>query len=177
MKTIISTVRRILSFAFTFAALALLALLLQVSDFRSQIVSAQQTDYAQLKAQAEAAYLAGSYARANDIYSKVNKSGLPAAELRWVGFRLADTLWRAQAGTETSDDTKYEQAQKDLQELVRANDKEDDRDLVWAESHESLADLFWTRRNSMNWGTAWPHYQLALDWGGRPARGAGRARA
>src|SRR6185436_5079595 len=67
-------------------------------------------------------------------------------------------------GTETSDNTKFEEAQKQLEELIRTNDKADERDLVWAESHESLADLFWTRRNQMNWGTAWPHYQQALDW-------------
>src|SRR6185503_10613827 len=35
---------------------------------------------------------------------------------------------------------------------------------VWAEAHESLADFFWTRRDYMNWGPAWPHYQQALDW-------------
>src|SRR5882672_647934 len=124
----------------------------------------QQADYSQLKSAAERDYAAGSYARANETYAKVNKTGLPAVEVRWVDFRLADTLWRADAATETSDNTKSEQAQKQLEELVRTNDKEDDRDLVWAEAHESLADLFWTRRNSMNWGVAWPHYQQALDW-------------
>lgn len=163
MKTI-STLRTIFSFALTIAAFALLVLLLHVSSFRTQIVSAQQADYSQLRAEGEQAYAAGSYARANDIYSKVKKPGLPPAEARWVEFRLADTSWRAQAGTETSDNTKFEQAQKQLEELIRTNDKEDDRDLVWAESHETLADLFWTRRNQMNWGTAWPHYQQALDW-------------
>ena len=163
MKTI-STLRTIFSFALTLAAFALLALLLHVSNFRTPIVSAQQSDYSQLRAEAEQAYASGSYARANDIYSKVKKPGLPPAEARWVEFRLADTSWRAQAGTATSDNTKFEQAQKQLEELIRTNDKEDGRDFVWAESHESLADLFWTRRNQMNWGTAWPHYQQALDW-------------
>ncbi|HEY0347726.1 MAG TPA: MG2 domain-containing protein, partial [Pyrinomonadaceae bacterium] len=163
MKTI-STLRTIFSFALTLAAFALLALLLHVSNFRTPIVSAQQADYSQLRAEAEQAYASGSCARAHDIYSKVKKPGLPPAEARWVEFRLADTLWRAQAGTETSDNTKFEQAQKQLEELIRTNDKEDGRDMVWAESHESLADLFWTRRNQMNWGAAWPHYQQALDW-------------
>ena len=73
-------------------------------------------------------------------------------------------MWRAQAATETADTTKFEQAQKQLEELIRANDKDDERDLVWAEAHESLGDFFWTRRNQMNWGAAWPHYQQALDW-------------
>ncbi|HEY3580938.1 MAG TPA: hypothetical protein VGK82_10355, partial [Pyrinomonadaceae bacterium] len=124
----------------------------------------QQPDYARLKAEAEAQYAQGSYARANETYARVDKSKLNATELRWVEFRLADTSWRAQNGSETSDDTKYEQAQKQLEELVRAADKTEDRDLVWAEAHESLADLFWTRKGVMNWGVAWPHYQQALDW-------------
>jgi hypothetical protein len=124
----------------------------------------QQPDYSQLKAEAEAAYAQGSYARANGLYTRVNMAALLPAEKRWVEFRLADTSWRAQAATETSDTTKFEQAQKQLEELIRTSDKEDERDLVWAEAHESLADFFWTRRNQMNWGAAWPHYQQALDW-------------
>jgi alpha-2-macroglobulin len=125
---------------------------------------AQQADYARLKSDAEQYYAAGSYARANEVYSKVDKTALAPAELRWVEFRLADTSWRAQSATETADNTKFEQAQKQLEELIRTNDKDNERDLVWAEAHESLADLFWTRRNQMNWGAAWPHYQAALDW-------------
>src|SRR5689334_7580748 len=125
---------------------------------------AQQPDYGQLKNDAEAQYAQGSYARANELYSKVDKSKLNPTEARWVEFRLADTSWRAQAATETSDTTRYEQAQKQLEELIRVVDKESDRDLVWAEAHESLGDFLWTRRSNMNWSTAWPHYQQALDW-------------
>ena len=125
---------------------------------------AQQVDYTQLKSDAERAYAEGSYARANEIYSRVDKVALPQAEARWVEFRLADTLWRAQAATETADSTKYEQAQKLLEELIRTRDKEEDRDFIWAEAHESLADFFWLRRDQTNWSTSWPHYQLALDW-------------
>src|ERR1051325_269997 len=126
--------------------------------------TAQQPDYARLRSEAERFYDAGSYARANEIYASVNKAGLSPAEVRWVEFRIADTVWRAQAATETADTTKYELAQKQLEDLVRANDKDDERDLVWAEAHESLGDFFWTRRDQMNWGAAWPHYQAALDW-------------
>src|SRR6266550_2219640 len=126
--------------------------------------AAQQADYSKLKFDAEQFYSSGSYARANEVYSKVDKTSLAAPEARWVEFRLADTSWRAQAATETADTTKFEQAQKQLEELIRAYDKDDERDLVWVEAHESLADLFWTRRNQMNWGAAWPHYQQALDW-------------
>jgi len=126
--------------------------------------TAQQADYAKLKSDAEQFYASGSYARANEVYSKVDKTSLSPGEARWVEFRIADTSWRAQAATETADTTKFDQAQKQLEELIRAYDKDDERDLVWAEAHESLADLFWTRRNQMNWGAAWPHYQQALDW-------------
>lgn len=125
---------------------------------------AYQSDYSKLKAEAERSYEQGSYARANEIYSKVQRTTLPADEARWVAFRLADTSWRAQAATETADTTKFGQAYTELEELIRTHDKEDDRDLVWAEAHESLGDFFWTRRNQMNWGGAWPHYQPALDW-------------
>ena len=125
---------------------------------------AQQPDYAQLKAEAETQYAQGSYARANETYARVDKSKLNQTESRWVDFRLADTLWRAQAATQTADTTKYELAQKQLEELIRVADKEEDRDLVWAEAHESLGDLFWTRTGQANWSTAWPHYQQALDW-------------
>lgn len=125
---------------------------------------AQQPDYSQLRIAAEAEYSQGSYARANELYAGIDKTKLTALDARWVEFRLADTSWRAQAATETSDTTKFELAQKQLEELIRVTDKDEDRDLVWAEAHESLADLFWTRRNQMNWGAAWPHYQQALDW-------------
>jgi alpha-2-macroglobulin len=125
---------------------------------------AQQADYSQLKNDAEAQYAQGSYARANEIYSRVDKSKLNPPEARWVEFRLADTSWRAESATQTSDTTRLEQAQKQLEELIRVKDKDTDRDLVWAEAHESLGDFFWVRRGNTNWGGAWPHYQQALDW-------------
>lgn len=124
---------------------------------------AQQPDYFQLRLEAEAQYAQGSYARANELYSRVDKTKLSAVDSRWVEFRLADTAWRAQAATQTSDTSRFEQSQKQLEELIRVVDKEADRDLVWAEAHESLGDLFW-RRGSVNWNSAWPHFQQALDW-------------
>jgi uncharacterized protein YfaS (alpha-2-macroglobulin family) len=141
-------------------------IILSISAFAFLLFNAvaQQPDYSQLKRDAEAQYAQGSYARANELYSRVDKTKLNPSEARWVEFRLADTAWRAQSATQTSDNTHYEKAQKQLEELIRVADKETDRDLVWAEAHESLADLFWTGRNNMNWGGAWPHYQQALDW-------------
>src|SRR5215510_12818490 len=78
-------------------------------------VIAQQSDYAQLKSQAEKFYAEGSYARAHEIYEKAKGMKLSAEETRWVNFRLADTAWRSQAATQTSDPTVFEQAQKQLQ--------------------------------------------------------------
>ena len=125
---------------------------------------AQQPDYPQLRREAEAQYAQGSYARANELYFKVDKTKLSAADVRWVEFRLADTAWRAQSATQTYDTTRFEQLQKQLEELIRVVEKEADRDLVWAEAQESLGDLFWSGRGSLNWSSAWPRYQQALDW-------------
>src|ERR1044071_8656790 len=125
---------------------------------------AQQPDYSQLRSEAEAQYAQGSYARAHELYAKVDKTKLNERESCWVEFRLADTSWRAQAATQTSDTTPFEQAQKQLEELIRVADKESDRDLVWAEAHESLGDFFWIRYITIEWSNAWPHYHQALDW-------------
>jgi len=124
----------------------------------------QQADYQQLKQDAERQYAQGSYSKANEIYAKADKKSLSPTESRWVEFRLADTSWRAQAGTSTSDTTTFEIAESNLAGLIRSNEKDEDRDIVWAEAHESLGDFYWTRRQQMNWGMAWPHYQQALDW-------------
>ena len=124
----------------------------------------QQSDFSQTKTEAERLYAAGSYARANEMYAKIDKTKLSVPDRSWVEFRLADTSWRAQAATQTSDSTIFETAQKQLEEIIRSNDKPEDRDLVWAEAHESLGDMFWLRQYQMNWGLAWPHYQQSLDW-------------
>lgn len=139
-------------------------IILSISAFAFLLLNAvaQQPDYSQLKNDAEAQYAQGSYARANEIYSRVDKSKLNPTEARWVEFRLADTSWRAESATQNSDPTRLEQAQKQLEELIRVKDS--DRDLVWVEAHESLGDFFWVRRGSTSWGSAWPHYQQALDW-------------
>ena len=124
--------------------------------------AAQQPDYSTLRTAAEKEYSQRSYQRAHEIYAQVDKSKLTASELRWVEFRLADTSWRAQAATQTADNTKIEEARKQLKKLLEAIDKDVDRDLVWAEAQESLGDSFWLTQ--MNWSAAWTHYDQALDW-------------
>ncbi|HEY4984547.1 MAG TPA: alpha-2-macroglobulin, partial [Verrucomicrobiae bacterium] len=121
-------------------------------------------DYSTNKDAAEKFYAEGSYAKAHEIYDKVDISFLSRDEARWVAFRFADTQWRSQAATDNPDTTKLDEARANLEKQIRDLTREDQHDRVWAEVQESLGDHFWTRRNNNNWGTAWPHYQAALDW-------------
>ncbi len=121
-------------------------------------------EYAALKTQAEQFYAAKSYSLAHQFYLKADAWDLPAEEARWVDFRVADTLWRSQAGTDTADSTVYDTARQRLEALVRDIQRVEDRDRVWAEVQESLGDFWWARRDQRNWSQAWPHYQSALDW-------------
>src|SRR5580698_2849433 len=125
---------------------------------------AQAQDYPELKAKAEAFYSDGSFARANETYQQAKALKLSTADRRWVDFRLSDTLWRSQAATQNSDPTQLDNARKGLEVLIRDVDRVEDHDQVWAEVEESLGDYFWARRDSRDWGSAWPHYQAALDW-------------
>jgi hypothetical protein len=122
-------------------------------------------DYAAFKTEAEKFFAEKSFAQANELYARARvMSNLPAAEARWVFFRHADTLWRAQAGSQTADNTKSESAREWLEQLLRETKQVEDRDQTWAEAQESLGDFWWTRRGQPNWGAAWPYYQQALDW-------------
>ncbi|HWN98419.1 MAG TPA: MG2 domain-containing protein, partial [Blastocatellia bacterium] len=127
-------------------------------------IHAQQPDYETLKAEAEKQYSNGSYAKAREAYLKAGGLSLSPAESRWVAFRLAETLWRSQAATNTADSTKYDEARHELEVLVRDLQRAEDRDRVWAEVYESLGDFWWTRSDSKNWQAGWPSYQQALDW-------------
>ncbi len=138
------------------------AILLLVAGLRGPIAG-QEIDYRRLKEEAERQFAEGSYARAHELYAKADGLNLPAADARWVDFRIADTLWRAQAGSKTADPSRYEKAQEGLNVLIRDVKRIEDRDRVWAEVHESMGDFHW-RRDSRNFGAAWPHYQSALDW-------------
>ncbi|MBL8194498.1 MAG: hypothetical protein JNM06_11960, partial [Blastocatellia bacterium] len=130
----------------------------------TMVVYSQINDYEKIKSEAEKLYSEGSYSMANQLYQKLADWPLSDTEKRWVNFRLADTLWRSQAATNTSDNTKYEQARQQLEILVRDINREQDRDLVWAEVQESLADFYWQRNNSRSWGQASNYYLAALDW-------------
>ncbi|MCH8209630.1 MAG: alpha-2-macroglobulin, partial [Nitrospinae bacterium] len=128
------------------------------------ISAAAAQDYSRLKAEAEKFFKEASFSRAHKIYQKAGTLNLSPQQKRWVDFRLADTLWRAQAGSKTADSSKFDQARHGLEVLVRDIKRIEERDRVWAEVEESLGDFWWVRRNSKNWGAAWTHYQKALDW-------------
>src|SRR5882757_5758940 len=80
---------------------------------------AQTSDYPKLKAKAEALVAEGSFAKANEVYQQAKGLNLSPAESRWVTFRLADTLWRSQAATQTADTTPLDRARHELEALVR----------------------------------------------------------
>jgi alpha-2-macroglobulin len=146
------------------STLLIITLLCAFSLTRTQ---AQQNDYDKLKSDAEKYYAEASYSKANELYLRARELKLSPQETRWVSFRLADTRWRAQAATQTSDSTKYEEARQELEVLVRDIQRLEDRDGLWAEVQESLGDFWWVRRDSKNWYPAWQHYQLAMDfWAG-----------
>ena len=121
-------------------------------------------DYSTNKDAAEKFYAEGSYAKAHEIYDKVDISFLSREEARWVAFRFADTQWRSQAATDNSDTTKLDEAHNNLEKQIRDLTREDQHDRVWAEVQESLGDFFWTRPNQQNWGGGWLYYQAALNW-------------
>jgi alpha-2-macroglobulin len=127
-------------------------------------IHAQQSDYQAIKAEAERYYADASYGKAREVYLKAVALNLSPAESRWVEFRLADTLWRLQAATNTADSTRYDEARRQLDALVRDIVRVEDRDRVWVEVHESLGDFWWMRNDSRNWHQGWQSYQQALDW-------------
>src|SRR6185369_12256152 len=142
----------------------LVALVLTLAVVSPSLAFAQESQYETLRADAERLYAEGSYARAREVYLQAKTANHPASDERWIDFRLADTLWRSEAATESSDTTKLDAAREQLETIIAATKREEDRDRVWAEANESLGDFWWTRRDSRNWGGAWPFYQAALDW-------------
>jgi len=108
----------------------------------------------------------GSYQLAREILLELDRKDLDADAGRWIDFRLADTLWRSVAATDTPDATELDGAREALEALAAGVRRAADRDRVWAEVQESLGDWWWARRESRNWGQGWSHYQLALEWWG-----------
>src|SRR5262245_59457782 len=130
-----------------------------------KVAASNPADYEAAKRRAEALYAEGSYALAHEIYAGLaGGEGVPAAERRWVRFRAADTLWRSEAATRATDNTRLEEARRDLEAMAAEVARLEERDDLWAGIEESLGDFWWSRPEMRNWGMAWPHYQQALDW-------------
>ncbi len=123
---------------------------------------AQDGRYEQIKQQAEQFYAEKSYSRAHELYEQAKALDVPAAEQRWVRFRLADTLWRA-APSDAADDS-LQAARKQLTALVDEIDRMEDRDLVWAAANESLGDSWLQGARRSNAQSAWSYYAQALQW-------------
>lgn len=137
--------------------LNLLALLLSVLS-----LFPVTSDYDTQKRQAEVAFAEGSYARAHEIYAGVKRDALPPAEQRWVRFRVADTMWRAEAADPKRDDTEVIKAREELLALLRESG--DDHDRLWAEINESLGDMAASPLGAGGLQAASQYYEAALDW-------------
>ncbi|MGP0565267.1 MULTISPECIES: alpha-2-macroglobulin family protein [unclassified Nitrospina] len=142
-------------------ALALLVLLIPSTPSYSD---SSQDVFEQLKAEAERLYERGSYSRAHKVYLDAAGLVLNEDDTRWVQFRLADTLWRAQSASSNPDTTTVDKARFQLEKMVRDVKHPEFRDRIWAEVHESLGDFWWSRTQARNWGGGWRYYQNALDW-------------
>ncbi len=130
------------------------------------LAAARSGDYASMRSEAERYYAEKSFSRAREAYIEAAGMDLPAGARRWVEFRLADTLWRSQAATRAADEEPLEEARVQLEKIVAAAERLEDRDLVWAEAQESLGDFWWMRKDVREFAAAWEHYGEALDWWG-----------
>lgn len=142
-------------------ALALLALLIPSTPSFSD---SSQDVFEQLKTEAELLYERGSYSRAHKVYLDAASLVLNEDDTRWVQFRLADTLWRAQSASSNPDTTTVDKARFQLEKMVRDVKHPEFRDRIWAEVQESLGDFWWSRTQARSWGNGWRYYQNALDW-------------
>jgi uncharacterized protein YfaS (alpha-2-macroglobulin family) len=137
--------------------LNLLALLLSVLS-----LFPVTSDYDTQKRLAEVAFAEGSYARAHEIYAGVKRDALAPAEQRWVRFRVADTMWRAEAADPKRDDTEVIKAREELLAMLRESG--DDHDRLWAEINESLGDMAASPLGAGGLQAASQYYEAALDW-------------
>src|SRR5882724_1839599 len=98
--------------------------------------------YSSLKADAEKFYAEKSYSKAHELYARaMDMSNITSNEAHWGWFRNYDTQWRAEASTQSADDTKIEQARAELDKMVRDVKRVEDRDRIWVEVQESLGDF------------------------------------
>ena len=121
----------------------------------------------QLIERAEQKFAEGSFQLALGLYEEAARLDLDAEQRRWVEFRSADARWRSAAATDNPDTSELDRAVATLRELLERTERPEQRDDVWALIEESLGDFHWERRQSQDWGSAWPHYQEALQYWAR----------
>ena len=68
-----------------------------------------------LMEEAERLYGERSYARAHEVYGRIDPGELSPEDARWVAFRLADTQWRSEAATKSADSTRLDEARQQLE--------------------------------------------------------------
>jgi uncharacterized protein YfaS (alpha-2-macroglobulin family) len=116
--------------------------------------------YDAIRTEAEKEYAEKSFARAHALYEQAAQLQLAGDEKRWVEFRLADTAWRADAGSPDDDPTKRDAARAALQVLATTGEP----DRIRAEANESLGDYESTHPSVRNVYGAQQFYVAALDW-------------
>ena len=104
----------------TLFKLIFIALFLSMAGFSdAPAATINEGVYGLLKKQGESYFQKGSFAKAREVYLKAQKLDLSPPDQRWVDFRVADTQWRSQAGTNNPDRSKLEQARGKLQKMIR----------------------------------------------------------
>src|SRR5688572_31740876 len=131
--------------------IALLALLLSPASGNSAALDPRF-------AEAERLYSEGSYKQAHDAYQKLAENLGNSEDRRWLEFRMAETLARAEAMSQNADDSTGRTAETALRKFVEDNARVDH---IWAEAHEALGDISWFGRNRYNWHQGWPNYEKA----------------
>ena len=126
---------------------------------------AQQPDYPQLRTEAEAQYAQGSYARANELYSRVDKSKLSAVRhtlgrVSFSRYRMARAVCNAnfrhtRATSRRKNNSKNSSALSIRKPIAISCGPK-------LRNHSAI--LSGRAAARINWGGAWPRYQQALDW-------------
>jgi len=116
--------------------------------------------YAAIRRDAEKAYDEKSYSRAHELYESAASLSLSVDDKRWVDYRLADTVWRADAASPDEDQTAVQQAARALEAIASAAQP----DLIRAEAAESLGDFNLLHPRIHDYGQAQRWYVVALDW-------------
>ena len=113
---------------------------------------------------ADQLYAEKSWQLALESYRAIPREKLAAHEARRVEERILECDARSAAATANPDPSRLESALKGLAEFQRKAERPEEKDECWVAAEEALGDVFWISPNRRDWGSAWPHYQAALDW-------------